>query len=112
MVVADFGFGFGGTEIHLLAGHTDPIDGEQGIAAAGQPGPGFDQMGQWFDQAVGKGNGGRSPAGQGGDLGQNFPERQIIAAKNIPLADSAAVEGQQMAGRDIIHMNDVEPGST
>ena len=51
----------------------------------------------------------RSPPDEASDVGQHVGEENVIAAKNIALADPAAVERGKMAGRDVVDMREVEP---
>ena len=53
---------------------------------------------------------GRPPPDQPGDQREDLAERQVLAAQDVALADPAALEGQQVAGGDVVDVDHVEAG--
>ena len=110
MAVAEEALGLGGGEEHLLAGHADAVDGDHRVLAAGEAGDGFGDVGDGHDQVVGQADRRRGAASEAGDFGEDVLEAEIVTAEDIAFAGGALVESQQVAGGDIVHMDDVEAG--
>ena len=52
----------------------------------------------------------RPPPDQPRDVGKHVGEEDVVAAKNVTLADSAAFKRGDVSGSDVIDMREIEPG--
>jgi len=59
----------------------------------------FGAEGSWIGQPIGHFEAWRRAADERGDFGQNFGQRQILAAENVALANPTAFGRQKMARR-------------
>ena len=53
---------------------------------------------------------GRSSPDKASDVGKHVAEENIVAAKNVTLADSPAFERGDMSGSDVVDMREIESG--
>ncbi len=65
-------------------------------------------IGEGIKDAAGDAQTRRTPAAQIGDLRQQSGKSHIFASENIMFADLAVLQGREMAGGHIVHMNQIE----
>ena len=96
-------------EIHPVPGHAQRVGGQERLAA-GDARHRFRPPRQREQRAARQADRrGLAPA-QLRDLAEHRRQRHVLPTEDVALADPPAPVGQQMPGRDVVHMDEVQPG--
>src|ERR1700675_4943859 len=107
--IPQFPLRFRRREVHLVLRHPQAIDGNKRLLAA-ELRVKLCAERKRIQRAARQFDGRRLASGQSGDVRKHLLQRQIFAAKNIPLADHTALQRQEMAVRDVVHVHEVQAG--
>ena len=81
-----------------VANGARPVDARQQFGAEGER----------IERAARQAQRPRPPADDGGDVEQHLPQRDVLAAEDVALADPAALQRREMARRDVVDMDEVQ----
>src|SRR4029079_1311349 len=107
--VAEFAFGLGRREEHMLLRHAQPVEREQRFSL-GHMRYRFGEKCERVERRTRQAHARRRVPRKTRTPGQQLGERHVLPAENVALTDPARLKRRKMSSSDVVDVHDIETG--